>query len=173
MKIQRILLICLLPLVIAATDKGCENTSQTEGRQLEKNHERLIREVPLPELKTSQERLNLVKRHQRINNTSNLVGKITLFQEGKPIASFLTKGKPTSLNAYLTGQDQITNFSGGPVTTEAPDHDGTYGQNREGIFFFTLQEDAYIEWSGDYVWVDNVNLPLNTTASTPSVEQVR
>lgn len=37
---------------------------------------------------------------------------------------------------------------------EQPDYDGAYGKNAEGIFFFTADSNAYVEWAGDYLFSD-------------------
>jgi hypothetical protein len=36
---------------------------------------------------------------------------------------------------------------------DAPDVDGTYGDNKDSVFFFTT-DDVYVEWYGDYLLCD-------------------
>ena len=79
------------------------------------------------------------------------------------MAFYTVKGKVTSLNSYMSPQEQIVNGDGTPCNTEysssvcytvqAPDIDGSYGNNADGVFFFTT-EGAYVEWKGDYMMAD-------------------
>lgn len=160
-----VLFVTLL-LTVAATDNGCEpSTAQTETISLESNQERLIRAVPPPKLITSLERKNLVRRLERINQET-LVGYIQLITEdGKVVSSFTTDGKVSSLNAYLTPQEQPRYVEMSGIRQlemmEAADHDGTYGKNPDGIFFFTL-EGAYVEWNGKYIWTDRLQKGMPT-----------
>jgi hypothetical protein len=50
----------------------------------------------------------------------------------------------------------------------APDLDGTYGENVEGIFFFTT-EGAYVEWKGEYMMSDQ---PLKLSTPPELVRQI-
>lgn len=52
----------------------------------------------------------------------------------------------TSLNSYLTPD---TTSSGSWLA----DVDGSYGENDNGIFFFT-PDGKYVEWSGIYLYSD-------------------
>ena len=56
--------------------------------------------------------------------------------------SFLT---PSAYDEYYT--------NGGVLTVEMPDIDGSYGENDNGIFFFTV-DGNYIEWTGEYLYSD-------------------
>ena len=69
-------------------------------------------------------------------------------------------GKVSSLNSYLTPMEQVEWFnqvdvgdSWGdiPIVTQAPDLDGTYGENSDGIFWFTA-DGTYQEWAGLYFY---------------------
>ncbi len=151
-------------LVILATvgGVGCLDQVKTgkstkhEMEQTELNHERLVKAVPPPRLNDSLERRNLVRRLEHINKP-NQISYIYLVSYGKIMAFYTVKGKVSSLNSLLTTPMQIVTVSNGnthtAVTIPSPDFDGSYGQNPDGIFFFTT-EDVYVEWRGDFLWAD-------------------
>ena len=75
---------------------------------------------------------------------------------GAVIGRFIVDGKVSSLNSFLTPnmvQDWKSKNSGVIVETELPDIDGSYGENVEGIFFFTT-DGKYLEWTGDFLYSD-------------------
>lgn len=135
-----------------------------EMQTVEENQKRLMGAIPPPKLQTSLERKNLVRRLERVN-TENMVSYIYLLDHGKVVAYHTVSGKVSSLNSYLTAMEQIIekgtrDYSGNGaswdktyITIESPDHDGSYGKNSDGIFFFTTSG-AYVEWSGTYFWSD-------------------
>ena len=114
----------------------------------------------------SLERYNLIRRAYWVNGqrekANTLVceiekplGYIVLFGEsGAVIGSFVVDGKVSSLNSFLTPSNVDTYYSsGGVITTEMPDIDGSYGENDAGIFFFT-PDGKYLEWTGTYLYSD-------------------
>ncbi len=128
----------------------------------------MITTQPAPSLDQSAERANLIER-LKLLNTQNLTGYIYLMGEnGQVVANYVTNGKASSLNAYLTADSKLTKGDGTPCSylsdscfeTEMPDLDGTYGKNADGIFFFT-SDGAYLEWYGPYLW-SNQPLKINT-----------
>lgn len=167
----------LVVLVIAAplneetsSCSGVPPSQQIEARQVERNQQRLIKAIPAPQLGTSLERKNLVRRLERLN-TENLVSYIYLVsQTGKVMAFYPVDGKVTSLNAYLSA-DYVneTLGSGGSMEIPLPDHDGAYGKNADGVFFFTT-EGVYVEWFGDYLWSDQ---PLKLTQQPELIYEVK
>ena len=65
--------------------------------------------------------------------------------------SFYTvKGSVECKQSYLS---PVWKYYTNGAVVDAPDVDGTYGDNADSIFFFTT-EDVYVEWHGDYMWVD-------------------
>lgn len=111
----------------------------------------------------SQERTNLCDRAKRIN-VQNMQSCVSLFtQSGALVAFYPVKGKVSSLNSYLLAGDQVWsdwNSDGyAAVAVEAPDIDGAYGKNADGIFFFTSDTNSYVEWQGDYLWSDQCLTP--------------
>lgn len=177
----RSMLLAVAALGIGLTLAACDSQPRAQSaRQIEQtaaqtNQQNLNRSVPIPVLPMSQERENLVKRATRIN-VQNMSSCVTLFAEnGAVVAFFPVQGKVSSLNSYLLSGDQIVDgVSGGyrqSLVVEQPDIDGAYGQNADGIFFFTADTDAYVEWKGSYFWSDQCLRPSGTpllveTAST-------
>lgn len=154
-----------LPALLLALATGAEecgpvaSTRAVEESTVESNQQRLIATTPAPQLQQSLERKNIIERLQRINKPDQ-ISYIYLVNYGKVMAHYTVRGKVSSLNSYLMTQERvITRGSEGIATVEAPDLDGTYGQNADGVFFFTT-ENALVEWRGDYLWCDQ---PLKLT----------
>jgi hypothetical protein len=154
MKINRILLILAFIPVLAAVSCDDNSAYNQEQTATANNQVRLRANYPLPVLTRSEELENLTRRLNRINS-GNMTGCIYLISYGRVMAFYPVDGKVTSLNAYMTAAERVT--ANGPI--ELPDLDGAYGQNPDGVFFFT-PDDAYVEWKGDYMWSD-LCLPLS------------
>jgi hypothetical protein len=168
-----IILLCAVALPLMGAS-GCGSEDSKIGEQTKKDMQytedvaaRMAKAVPPPALTTSNARVTLKKRAERWN-TESKDGYIYLLDHGIVMGFYATKGLPQSLNSYLTTNDQIVTAKVGgssqALTVEAPDIDGTYGKNADGIFFFTADTDAYVEWKGDYLFTDQplrlVNQPL-------------
>ncbi len=82
------------------------------------------------------------------------------------VGSFVVDGKVSSLNSFLTPDSEYyekdldcsTNQNGLTMVERysnkwLPDVDGSYGENDNGIFFFT-PDGKYIEWTGTYLYSD-------------------
>lgn len=130
---------------------------------------------PTPtDLNYSLERYNLIRRAYWVNGqrerANTLVceiekplGYIVLFSGNAVVGNFVVDGKVSSLNSYLTPDSEYYEMNGGAksdgngrITYKnewLADVDGTYGENDNGIFFFT-PDGKYIEWSGDYLYSD-------------------
>lgn len=83
---------------------------------------------------------------------------VVLFSGNAVVGRFVVDGKVSSLNSFLTPSNidkPHGNSSAGytTLTTEMADVDGSYGENDNGIFFFT-PDGNYIEWTGDYLYSD-------------------
>lgn len=156
-------MVAALGFVAAANPNSCapqDQSWQIEQKTTENNQARLINAVGAPALQTSLERKNLAERLSRINQ-QNMSGCIYLVNYGTVMAFYPVRGKVTSLNAYLTGDQKFARAPNGEYDlVEQPDYDGAYGKNADGIFFFTADSDAYVEWQGDYLWSDQC-LKLN------------
>ena len=123
----------------------------------------LMENQPTPtDLEYSLERYNLIRRAYWVNGQRekaiNLpceitkpMGYIVLFTEGGGVVGrFTVDGKVTSLNSYLSPDSEEYNAS---LSEWLPDVDGSFGENDQGIFFFTT-DGKYIEWTGTYLYSD-------------------
>ncbi len=138
----------------------------------------LLKAVPIPQLQTSQERINVGKRAE-IFSKPDKISYIYLVSYGKVMSFFTVKGKVSSLRSYMAPMQKLVDANGNTCTydssesfcyvVEAADIDGTYGENVAGIFFFTT-EGAYVEWKGDYMMSDQ---PLKLTTTPELVRQIQ
>ena len=71
---------------------------------------------------------------------------------GAVVGKFVVDGKVSSLNSYLTPDSEEYAAS---YSAWLPDVDGSYGENDNGIFFFT-PDGKYIEWTGTYLYTDEL-----------------
>ena len=127
----------------------------------------------------SLERYNLIRRTYWVNGQREKanalpceiekpLGYIVLFGEsGVVIGSFIVDGKVSSLNSFLTPDSEYyekeTAYKSLYTATSSlvddysnkwiADVDGSYGENDNGIFFFT-PDGKYIEWTGTYLYSD-------------------
>ena len=145
------------------TESDVYNTIEVAGN--------LAGNQPTPtDINYSLERYNLIRRAYWVNgqrekaNTliceiEKPLGYIVLFTEsGSTVGRFIVDGKVSSLNSYLTPDSEYyeLHYSGTASTrTNAwlADIDGSYGENVNGIFFFT-PDGKYIEWTGTYLYSD-------------------
>lgn len=140
----------------APTEDTPGPTQELESRLTESNQARLIAACPPPEIENSLERENLKRRIEFLNDAEKELYVALLSNDGKVLATYVTNGKVSSLNSYITTNEQIVKDPYGygegrqGQVVESPDLDGSYGWNNEGIFFFTT-DGAYIEWSGLYL----------------------
>jgi hypothetical protein len=144
-------------LVLGGCEPAAPSTATTNAKQVEENQLRLQAEIPAPRLNTSLERKNLVERLERINQ-QNMSGYIYLMSYGRVVSFYPVRGKVTSLNSYLMAGERAVwdggSTGGGNFTLEQPDYDGAYGENTNGVFFFTADTNAYVEWRGEYLFSD-------------------
>lgn len=180
---KKYFLLAFIPL-FAITLAGCSYQTQAVSSQkeaqakLEETQKRLQESVPVPTINNSQTRKAISER-ARLFDAENKVTYIYLVSYGKVMAFYPVKGQVVSLRSYLTPVEKIVaangdacngqgfgNCSGGDgdqgYVVATPDLDGTYGDNADGIFFFTADTNAYVEWKGDYM-VSDQPLKLSTT----------
>ena len=120
----------------------------------------------------SLERYNLIRRTYWVNGqrekanalpceVEKPLGYIVLFTDnGGVIGSFIVDGKVSSLNSFFTpDSDYYEKIVAGSFVSEEnqnkwlADVDGSYGENDNGIFFFTT-DGKYIEFTGTYLYSD-------------------
>lgn len=162
-------------VLAASLFAGCSARMATDTEQDIHNTQTavngLVNNQPTPtDLDYSLERYNLIRRAYWVNGQrekamslqcgiTRPLGYIVLFSaSGAVIGRFVVDGKVSSLNSFLTAdmvQDYFGSYEGGYTTveTELPDIDGSYGENVDGIFFFTT-DGKYVEWTGDFLYSD-------------------
>lgn len=175
MKSRKIAAILAAVLLLSALP-GCGEVSATSfnGAQNNINDTKAITDELTSAQKTptdinySLERYNLIRRAYWVNGqrekANTLVcqvekplGYIVLFAGNTVVGRFVVDGKVSSLNSFLSPdyvetRDGIGN-STHVINTELADVDGSYGENDNGIFFFT-PDGKYVEWTGEYLYSD-------------------
>lgn len=170
-----------------------KSTQNIEQQKVEQNQQTLIKDQPAPTLTKSLERENIIRRLNLLNDQDK-VFYVYLINYGKVMSFFTAKGKVSSVDSYLSstsqivrddkcaktttrgidingnaiGQEYLSNDPSCYFSVEAPDLDGTYGTNGDGVFFFTT-EGAYVEWHGDYMVSD---FPLSLSTPPEIVQSV-
>ncbi len=140
-------------LLLVGTLVACNDQSQSSAVQVreaaEASTSSLYDNIKLPRLHHSEELDNLIRRAEFINR-ENMSGCITLFAGNTMVYQGDVEGKVSSLNSYLfPGDRSITRGGEGITTMEAPDVDGAFGENADGIFWFDSIGE-YHEWKGEY-----------------------
>lgn len=187
-----IITIIVIILLTAITLTGCTTTTTAyQTSDVEKTlsvARNLEQSQPTPtDINYSLERYNLIRRAYWVNgqrekaNTliceiEKPLGYIALFLEnGACVGNFIVDGKITSLNSYLTPDSEyyelIYNYSSSYSKTNKwlSDVDGSYGENDNGIFFFT-PDGKYIEWTGTYLYSD---IPFEIKDAVVSYKEVK
>lgn len=170
-----IAMIGLLIIIIGLTGCDLDDTQTTNTTKDVENTlnvgDKLVSNQATPtDIDYSLERFNLIKRAYWVNGMRDKaralpspiadmpLGYIVLLTDnGAVVGKFVVDGKVTSLNSYLTPDSEYYELLyGGSYTKEnkwLPDVDGSYGDNDNGIFFFTT-DGKYVEWTGTYLYSD-------------------
>lgn len=166
MKRIGIIMSLVLISIMFMGNSGCEPTPMVDSAYNEaaKANEDAIKNVisndTLPTIERSLERENIKRRVEFINQADRIGYLYLISDNGQLIKEVQVLGKVSSLNSYLTPMEQIEwfrsvdvgdGYGDVPIVTQAADLDGTYGENAEGIFWFTPDE-VYQEWSGMYFY---------------------
>ncbi len=157
----------MLVTIMTITLCGCaelfeETGSRADVKLTQKTANKLQDNQPTPtDIEYSLERYNLIRRaywvngqRERANTLVCEIGKplgyIVLFSGNTVVGNFVVDGKVSSLNSFLTPDSEAytANYS-----SWLADVDGSYGENDNGIFFFT-PDGKYIEWTGTYLYSD-------------------
>ena len=157
----------LLALIAILMMTGCsieETGARKDTNQTLEIGNAMADNQPTPtDINYSLERYNLIKRTYWVNGerekamqvycpVQRPLGYIVLVTEnGGILGQFTVDGKVTSLNSFLTPDSQY--YESGSINPWLPDVDGSYGENDNGIFFFTV-DGKYIEWTGTYLYSD-------------------
>lgn len=151
--------ICLTMMIV-----GCDVQVSDESRTEQVAKELKYNQPTPTDIDYSLERYNLIRRAYWVNGqrekANNVVcpiqkplGYIVLFTEGGGVVGrFCVDGKVSSLNSYLTPDTTYPTYDGSSNVWLA-DVDGSYGENDNGIFFFTV-DGKYVEWTGTYLYSD-------------------
>lgn len=152
-----ILAVCLMSCELDGAEMDISNTIEAANK-IQSNQQ-----TPT-DIDYSLERYNLIRRAYWVNGqrekANTLVcavpkplGYAVLFTEsGAVVGNFVVDGKVSSLNSFLTPDSKYPCFDS-PNNEWLPDVDGSYGENDDGIFFFTT-DGKYIEWTGIYLYSD-------------------
>lgn len=168
-KIVSILLLIAITLCMLA---GCDSDYQEQTSDVEKQQsitKDLQQSQPTPtDIDYSLERYNLIRRAYWVNGqrekalslpcpVEKTLGYVVLMLEGVGVVgNYVIDGKVSSLNSFLTPDSEYYEYSAGETSKKnnwLADVDGSYGENDNGIFFFTT-DGKYIEWTGTYIYSD-------------------
>lgn len=173
---KRIALVLALAVMMFALC-SCDSTYVATGTEADvattkKNAQGLAERQPTPtDIEYSLERYNLIRRAYWVNGMRDRaitlpceidkpLGYIVLFAGNATVGSFVVDGKVSSLNSFLTPDSEWYEqeyWSDGDSYRGANDWladvDGSYGENDNGIFFFT-PDGKYVEWTGEYLYSD-------------------
>lgn len=121
---------------------------------------------PTPtDISYSLERFNHIRRAYWVNGMREKAMSLTvpiqrplgyivlMTNSGAVVGNFIVDGKVSSLQNYLTPISEAYEYGSSWTNDWLADTDGTYGDNPEGIFFFT-PDGKYIEWTGIYLYSD-------------------
>lgn len=170
-----VVVLCLTMACLVGCGEYVASGSNIDKANTTKIADKLSSNQPTPtDIDYSLERYNLIKRAYWVNGQREKanslpcaivkpLGYITLFTEsGSTIGSFVVDGKVSSLNSYLAPDSEyyeklISGDKNNSLYTTnnkwLADVDGSYGENDNGIFFFTT-DGNYIEWTGTYLYSD-------------------
>ena len=169
---KRIVSILLLVAITLCMLAGCDSDYQEQTSDVEKQHsitKDLQQSQPTPtDIDYSLERYNLIRRAYWVNGqrekalslpcpVEKPLGYVVLMLEGVGVVgNYVIDGKVSSLNSFLTPDSEYYEYSAGETSKKnnwLADVDGSYGENDNGIFFFTT-DGKYIEWTGTYIYSD-------------------
>lgn len=165
------LLVVVVLALLALT--GCSDIPTAKGTKADVQAQITVANVltgnqPTPtDINYSLERYNLIRRAYWVNGqrekanalacaVEKPLGYIVLFAGNTVVGNFIVDGKVTSLNSFLSPDSEYYEYSYGEHRTYnkwLADVDGSYGENDNGIFFFT-PDGKYIEWTGEYLYSD-------------------
>lgn len=171
---KTILLVMAFIFALCSCDYKSSNGNRADTKKQKMVSGDMASSQPTPtDIDFSLERYNLIKRAYWVNghrekaisvvcSVEKPLGYIVLFAGNAVVGSFVVDGKVSSLNSYLTPDSEYYERTSGYNNQWLADVDGTYGENDNGIFFFT-PDGKYIEWTGDYLYSDipfEVNDPV-------------
>lgn len=171
-KVFAIILVATVVVFCLVGCAGTESGSREDVLNTKRMSDRLQTNQPTPtDIDYSLERYNLIRRTYWVNGqrekanalpceVEKPLGYIVLFTDnGSVVGSFVVDGKVSSLNSFLTPDSEYYEKVSSDLTGDKAsnkwlaDVDGSYGENDNGIFFFTT-DGKYIEYTGTYLYSD-------------------
>lgn len=190
---KKFICVAMIVVVLFAMFTGCVVTDGTYQDTLNTKEAaaNLQENQPTPtDIDYSLERYNLIRRaywvngqREKANSLPCQVEKplgyvILLTESGSVVGKFTVDGKVSSLNSFLTPDSEYYEINGGSSVDNdgnrsvknrwLADVDGSYGENDNGIFFFT-PDGKYVEWSGIYLYSD---IPFEVDAPVVNYTEV-
>ena len=167
--IALLMVVTIMGMMLVSCEKATDGSRQDTLNQQQAANELQSNQPTPTDIDYSLERYNLIRRTYWVNgqrekaNTlpceiEKPLGYIVLFTDnGAVVGTFIVDGKVSSLNSFLTPDSEyyeIDEESGSYRDNKwLADVDGSYGENDNGIFFFT-PDGKYIEWTGTYLYSD-------------------
>ena len=171
--------ICALCIILCLTGCSEPSGSYMDNINTKENANRLQDNQPTPtDIEYSLERYNLTRRAYWVNGQREKANAlvcpiekplgyvILLTESGSVVGKFTVDGKVSSLNSFLTPDSEY--YSRNATNKWIADVDGSYGENDNGIFFFT-PDGKYVEWSGIYLYSD---IPFEVDAPVVNYTEV-
>ena len=171
--------ICALCIILCLTGCSEPSGSYKDSINTKENANRLQDNQPTPtDIEYSLERYNLTRRAYWVNGQREKANAlvcpiekplgyvILLTESGSVVSKFTVDGKVSSLNSFLTPDSDY--YSCNATNKWIADVDGSYGENDNGIFFFT-PDGKYVEWSGIYLYSD---IPFEVDAPVVNYTEV-
>ena len=163
---KKIIVLCITIVIILTMMVLCDvsGSRQDTMNQMHAASDLQTNQPTPTDIDYSLERYNLIRRTYWVNGQREKanalpceiekpLGYIVLFADsGAVVGSFIVDGKVSSLNSFLTPDSEYYS-TGSSYNDWLADVDGSYGQNDNGIFFFT-PDGKYIEWTGTYLYSD-------------------
>lgn len=163
-----LVLLCMLMCVALSFAEGSFDSTARETQQVaQQTSDRAMAQTPIPQIAYFVERTTIAKWYERWDKPS-VVTYVYLVSYGNILGYYVCNGKPASTKSYIIPEEKVyrsdTSAIGGSYgwVGQAPDLDGTYGDNNAGIRFFTAEGTA-VEWAGSgasYIYSD-APLPIN------------
>ena len=169
-KILSVILAIMMVFAMVVCFTGCDET--VSGSKQDVNNtinaaNNIQSTQPTPtDISYSLERYNLIRRAYWVNGqrekanalpceVEKPLGYIVLFAGNTVVGNFVVDGKVSSLNSFLTPDSEYYEYSTSSYYKNnwLADVDGSYGENDNGIFFFT-PDGKYLEWTGEYLYSD-------------------
>lgn len=178
---KKLIAIAMLFMLVLTGCEYEPNGTQRDAINTQETAATLQENQPTPtDIEYSLERYNLIRRAYWVNGQREKANAlpceiekplgyvVLLTDNGGVVGRFTVDGKVSSLNSFLTPDSEYyeknMDYRSGDYDTTTPssydysnkwiaDVDGSYGENDNGVFFFT-PDGKYVEWSGTYLYSD-------------------